>query len=68
MDHMMELIVNVKFCVKLHKSPGETLEMLKTVYDESTMSKCNVFKWHKHFREGREDVNDDERQGAPVIN
>jgi hypothetical protein len=28
--------------------------MLKTVYDESTMGKCNVFKWHKCFREGRE--------------
>jgi hypothetical protein len=30
------------------------------------MSKSNVFKWYKHFREGREDVNDDEKQGAPV--
>jgi hypothetical protein len=27
--------VNVKFCVKLQKSPSEMLEMLKTVYDES---------------------------------
>jgi hypothetical protein len=34
--------------------------MLKTVYDECTLSKSNVFKWHKRFREGREDVNDDE--------
>jgi hypothetical protein len=31
------------------------------------MSKSNVFKWHKHFREGSEDVNNDERQGAPVM-
>jgi hypothetical protein len=30
------------------------------------MSKNNVFKWHKRFREGREDVNGDERQGAFV--
>jgi hypothetical protein len=39
--------------------------MLKSVCGESTMSKSNVFKWHKHFREGR-DVNDNEGQGAPV--
>jgi hypothetical protein len=30
------------------------------------MSKSNVFKWHKRFRQGGEDVNDDERQGAPI--
>jgi hypothetical protein len=62
----MEQRVNVKFCVKLQKFASETLEMLKTVY-ESTMSKSNVFKWHIRFREGREDVNDDERQGVPVM-
>jgi hypothetical protein len=28
----MERRVNVNFCVKLQKSPSETLEMLKTVY------------------------------------
>jgi transposase len=66
MESKVEQRMNVKFCVKLNKSPSETLEMLKSVYGESTMSKSNVFKWHKRFREGREDVNDDERSGAPV--
>jgi phosphoglycerate dehydrogenase-like enzyme len=42
------------------------LAILKTVYDESTMNKSNVFKWHKCFRQGVEDVNNDERQGVPV--
>jgi hypothetical protein len=40
----MKQRVNVKFCVKLQKSQSETLEMLKTVYGESAMSKSNVFK------------------------
>jgi hypothetical protein len=62
----MEQRVNVKFCIKLQKSPSERLEMLETVHGESTMGKSNVFKWHKRFREGSEDVNDDERQAAPV--
>jgi hypothetical protein len=56
----------VNFCVKLQKSPSETLDVLKAVYGESIMSKSNVFKWHKRFREGSEDVNDDEGQGGPV--
>jgi hypothetical protein len=58
MGRTMEQRVNVKFCAELHKSPSETLEMLKTVYGESTMSKSNVLKWHKRFREGRKSVND----------
>jgi transposase len=41
--------------------------MLKTVYGESNMSKSYVCKWHRRFREGREDVNNDKRQGAPVM-
>jgi hypothetical protein len=52
--------------VKLLKSPSEMLQMLKAVYGESTMSTSIVFRWHKCFREGTEDENDEECQGAPV--
>jgi hypothetical protein len=31
------------------------------------MSNSNVLKWHKRFREGREDVKDNERQDAAVM-
>jgi ribosomal protein S25 len=31
------------------------------------LSKRNVFKWHKRFRKGREDANNEERQGAPIM-
>jgi hypothetical protein len=66
MESMMEQTLNGKFCIKLQKLPSETSEMLKTVYGESTMSKSNVFKWHKRFRQGRDNVKEDERQGAPM--
>jgi hypothetical protein len=56
----------VKLCVNLQKSSSGALEILKTVYDECTMSKSNISILHKIFREGREDVNGDERQGATV--
>jgi hypothetical protein len=35
MEHTMGQTVNVNFCVKLQKSPNETLEIVKTVYGES---------------------------------
>jgi hypothetical protein len=41
------------------------LKMLKTISGESIVSKSNVFKWHKHFREGR-DLNNYEMQGSPL--
>jgi hypothetical protein len=37
----MEQRVNVKFCVKLQRSPSETLQMLKTIYGDSIMRKRN---------------------------
>ena len=33
--------------------------MLQEVYGDETMSRSRVFKWHKRFKEGREDVEDD---------
>jgi hypothetical protein len=41
MEHTMEQRVNVNFCVKLEKSPSETLGMLKTVYGESPAQRSN---------------------------
>jgi hypothetical protein len=29
------------------------------------MKKSSVFEWHKRFKEGQEDVKDDERTGRP---
>jgi hypothetical protein len=36
------------------------LRMLQTIYGESTMSKSNAFKQHRHFTVGRADENDDD--------
>jgi hypothetical protein len=56
--HVLEQIVNVKFCVKLQRLPSETLQMLSSVHSKSIRSKNNVFKWYKSFSEGGQDVND----------
>ena len=37
------------------------------VYGKECMSRTRVFEWHKRFREGRTDVEDDERSRRPTI-
>ena len=61
----IEQRINIKFCVKLGKTATETLKMLRDVYGDSFMSRTRVFKWHKRFVEGREDVEDDPKSGRP---
>ena len=56
---------NLKFIVGLGKSPSEALCMLQQVYQDQTLSRSTVFLWHKRFKEGREDVEDDPRGGRP---
>ena len=39
--------------------------MLQQVYQEQTLSRSTVFLWHKRFKEGCEDVENDPRGGRP---
>ena len=55
----------IKFCVKLEKSATETLAMIQKAYGKDALSKAQVFRWHKAFSEGREDVNDEQCIGRP---
>jgi len=56
----------IKFCVKLNKSATETFASLTEAYGDATLSRTMVFKWHKAFKEGRENVEDDPRSGRPI--
>nr|CAH7719676.1 unnamed protein product [Callosobruchus chinensis] len=62
----IEQRINLKFLVKLGKSPSECFQLLKEVLGDNCMSRTRVFEWHKRFSEGREEVEDDERTGRPV--
>lgn len=57
--------INLKFLVRLGKSPSDALRMLQEVYGDEAMSRSRVFEWYKRFKEGREDVEDDSRSGRP---
>jgi len=62
-DKNLEQRINIKFCVKIGKSDSETLALLTVAYGEYAMKKSSVFEWHRRFKEGREDVQDDSKSG-----
>ncbi|KAG5326445.1 GVQW3 protein, partial [Acromyrmex heyeri] len=59
--------INVKFLVKLKKTPTECYKLLKEAYDENSLSRARVFEWYKRFSEGRESTEDDQRPGRPCF-
>lgn len=72
-----EQSVAIKFCVRLGKSPTETVEMIHTAYQEAALPQNKIFEWHKRFSgltvvddqvktEGSPD--DDPEEGASPFN
>ena len=55
----------IKFCVKLGESATVNYEKLQRAYGEHSVSRAQVFRWHKSFLEGREQVEDEARAGRP---
>ena len=46
----------IKFCVKFGESATVTYEKLQRAYGEHSLSRAQVFRWHKFFLEVREQV------------
>ena len=53
----------IKFCVKLGESATVIYEKLQRGYGEHSLSRAQVFRWHKSFLEGREQ--EEPRAGRP---
>ena len=66
MQENIEQRYAIKFCVKRNKSATETFASLTEAYGDVTLSRTMVFKWHKAFKEDRENVEDDPRSGRPI--
>jgi hypothetical protein len=66
MQENIERRYDSKFCVKLNKSATETFASLTETYGDATLWRTAAFKWHKAFKEGRENVEDDSRSGRPI--
>ena len=65
MQRSLEQRIAIKFCVKLGKSAVETFPMIKTAFGDDCLSERQVYRWHKVFLEGREEVGDEARAGRP---
>jgi hypothetical protein len=64
-DKNLEQRINIMFCVQISKSASGTLALLTLAYVEYTMKKSSVFEWHRRFKEGRKDVQDNRRNKQP---
>jgi hypothetical protein len=64
-DGLLKQRINIRFCAKLGKSANENLQMLTEAYDAHAMKSRVSLSGIKRFKEGREDVKDDERTGRP---
>jgi hypothetical protein len=65
MQRLIEQRYSIKFCVKLGKSATETNDMIKLAYKDEAMSRTRVFEWYSQFKNGREEVEDEQRAGRP---
>jgi hypothetical protein len=58
--------VKFQFCFKTGKPATETSQLIKQVYGDNALSRTRVFEWYARYREGRENLEDDESSGRPV--
>ncbi|KAJ8961666.1 hypothetical protein NQ318_021264 [Aromia moschata] len=65
MQCSLEQRMVIQFCVKLEKSAVETTPILKKAFGVDCLSDRQIFRRHKAFAEGREDVNDENRARRP---
>jgi hypothetical protein len=64
-DRSLDQRINIEFCVALKKNASDTCAMLSGACGGEAMKKSSVFEWNKRFKEGRENVKDDERSCRP---
>jgi uncharacterized cysteine cluster protein YcgN (CxxCxxCC family) len=55
-----------KFCVKLGEGATDTYEKLQKAFRNDSLSRAQVFRWHKYFVNGQEAVQDERRSGRPA--
>ena len=51
--------IKLKFLIQLEISPSQSLEMLKQVYSDNTMSWIRVFESQKSFKDSQGEMKDD---------
>jgi hypothetical protein len=65
MDRFLEQQINIKFCNKLENNASSICAVFSKADGGGAMKNSSVFEWHKRFKEGHENVDDDESSGRP---
>jgi len=66
MQSSLEQRYAIKFCVRLGKNATETFQMLQEAFKEDCISRSQSGRWHKAFKESREEIADEPRSGRPT--
>ena len=61
----VEQRINLKFLVRLGKTPTKALKLFQEIYGDYTMLKTRLFEWHRRFKKGREELENDHTSGRP---
>lgn len=59
----MEVRAVIKFCVEMGHTPTQTYNMIRTTSLHCRASRALVFRWHKSFLEGKDDLKDEDGRG-----
>jgi len=65
-DEKQEQRINIKFLVRLKKTPTKCYKLLQEAYGDNSLSRARIFEWCKRFSEGRESTENDQRPGLHV--
>ena len=66
MEKSLEQRYAINVCVKLGKTPGHTYRKNQEAFGDGSIIKLQLDRWHKMFRECRENVTDDAHCGRPA--
>ncbi len=65
MNVSAEQLCTIRFCVRLKKTPSETIALLKEVFGKETLDDSMFWWWYKAFIDGRESEKFELWGGAP---
>jgi hypothetical protein len=62
----LEQYYAIKFCVELGEGAIDTYEKIQKAFGTDSLSRAQLFRWHKDFSHGRGTVEDEPRSRRPA--